>query len=84
MIYPEELEEYGDMSFSDYHFNVGVEVKSNRQGEKPANLVIPESLGRFVTEIKEREYSKDVLGTYPAVNCSDAFVLDVEPTSDVT
>ena len=72
------------MSFSDYRFNVGVHVDSNILGEKPASLAIPESLGRFVTEIKQREAFEDVLATYPAVNCSDAFVLDVEPNNEMT
>ena len=52
MIYEEELDEYGDIKFSDYQFNVGVLIKST-VGKKTEILELPESLGRFVTQVEE-------------------------------
>ena len=81
-VYVEEMDEYGEMKFSDYHFSVGVHVEYQRQGER-GTLVLPEEFGRFVSEIKYLKEEAD--GTYldslfyPAVNCSDAFTLDTEP-----
>ena len=50
-VYIEDMEEYGEMKFSDYHFSVGVYVESKIKGVG-ATLVIPEELGRFVTSIR--------------------------------
>ena len=81
-VYAEEMEEYGIMKFSDYHFSVGVHVEYTNKGEK-GTLVLPEEFGRFVTEVKNLTTQAD--GTYlpsdfyPAVNCSDAFTLDTTP-----
>ena len=77
MIYEEELDEYGDIKFSDYQFNVGVLIKST-VGKKTEILELPESLGRFVTQVEEHGVSGASV-SYPSVNCSDAFDLDIEP-----
>ena len=84
MLYLEELEAFGDMTFSDYRFNVGVLVSKNLPGEEPVSIELPESLGRFVTQIKNIKDAGAEIVSYPAVNCSDAFVLDVEPNSKMT
>ena len=76
MIYEEELDEYGDIKFSDYQFNVGVLIKST-VGKKTEILELPESLGRFVTQVEEHGVSGASV-SYPSVNCSDAFDLDIE------
>ena len=40
-------------------------------------LELPESLGRFVTQVEEFGVP-GALVSYPSVNCSDAFDLDIE------
>ena len=75
-VYVEEMEEYGEMKFSDYQFSVGVHVRYRNEGEW-RTLVLPEELGRFVTRIKYLDGSADQV--YPAVSCSDAFTLDTTP-----
>ena len=50
-IYAEEIEEFGEMKFSDYHFSVGVYVYGREFSD---TMVIPEELGRFGTKVWNR------------------------------
>ena len=67
------------MTFSDYRFNVGVLVTTRNIGQEAVALELPESLGRFVTKVRDPEDLGAETVSYPSVNCSDAFVLDVDP-----
>ena len=76
-LYDGEITKMGEMKLSDYHFGMGVYVTSNGTA-----IAIPENLGRFITEIQTKK--DDSIIQYPAVNCSDAFTLDIEPGNRIS